>query len=225
MSKYVRIENLRKAELLQNIESAVKWAAEYAEKRNLSALKHYATKAKLEAFEAGTLSTEKLLESIRTREGKKAQKTFDAFIMDLESIENAPEVDKIKIAVDWKKSSTWGMNPHAEVSTVDGVFMGFASGCGYDKLSSAIASALNQSSAILKLLYEAKEKALEETGNDKEKAFSAVGYGSGASCFVRPYFEGGVGVSCYKSIFEKLGYTWQDIASGKTYDVFLITKN
>ena len=224
MSKYTRIENLRKKELLQNIESSVKWAAEYAEKRNLSALKHYATPAKLEAFKAGTLSTEKLLESIRKREEKKAQKTFDNFLLSLEAIENAPDVDKIKIAVDWKKSSTWGTNPHAEVSTVDGVFMGFASGCGYDKLSAAVASALNQSSAILKLLYEAKEKALAENNNDKEKAFAAVGYGSGASCFVRPYFEGGVGVSCYRSIFENLSYTWQDVASGKNYDVFLITK-
>lgn len=225
MSKYTRIENLRKKELLQNIESSVKWAAEYAEKRNLSALKHYATKAKIEAFEAGTLSAEKLLESVRKREEKKAQKDFDAFILKLENIENAPDVSIVKIAVDWKKSSTWGMNPHAEVSTVDGVFRGFASGCGYDKLSAAVASALNQSSAILKLLYEAKEKALAENGNDKEKAFAAVGYGSGASCIARPYFEGGVGVSCYKAIFEGLGYTWQDIASGKNYDVFLITKN
>jgi hypothetical protein len=144
--------------------------------------------------------------------------------MDLETIENAPDVDKIKIAVDWKKSSTWGMNPHAEVSTVDGVFRGFASGCGYDKLSSAIASAFNQSSAILKLLYEAKEKALEENGNDKEKAFAVVGYGSGASCMVRPYFEGGVGVSCYESIFEGLGYTWEHVADGKYFDAFYVTK-
>lgn len=224
MSKYTRIENLRKKELLANTESSVKWASKYCDKRDLSALEYYATKTKIEAFEAGKLSKEKLLESIRKREEKKAQKDFDAFIMKLENIENAPDVDKIKIAVDWKKSSVWGLNPHAEISTVDGIFRAFASGCNYDKLSSAIASALNQSSAVLKLLYEAKEKALAENGNDKQKAFASLGYGSGASCFVRPYFEYGVGVSCYEAIFERLGYTWEHVADGKYFDAFYVTK-
>lgn len=224
MSKYVRIENLRKAELLANVESAVKWASEYCDKRNKTALEKYATVKKTEAFLTGKMTKQDFLAFVRTREGRKARKTFDAFIMDLESIENAPDVDKIKIAVDWKKSSTWGMNPHAQIVTIDGVFMGFASGCGYDKLSSAIASAFNQSSAVLKLLYEAKEKALEENGNDKEKAFAAVGYGSGASTFVKPFFEGGVGVSCYKAIFENLGYTWEHVADGKYFDAFYVTK-
>lgn len=224
MSKYTRIENLRKAELLDNVESSVKWASEYCDKRNKTALEKYATVKKAEAYLAGKMTKQDFLAFVRTRKEKKAQKDFDAFIMDLENIENAPDVDKIKIAVDWKKSATWGMNPHVEISTVDGVFNGFASGCGYDKLSSATASAFNQSSAVLKLLYEAKEKALAENGNDKEKAFASVGYGSGASTIVQPFFEGGVGVSCYRSIFENLGYTWEHVADGKYFDAFYVTK-
>ena len=59
----------------------------------------------------------------------------------------------IKISIEWKKSATWGANPHGEawLSFIDKdghrnskyVTFGGVSGCGYDKLSTAVAGCLN----------------------------------------------------------------------------------
>jgi len=47
------------------------------------------------------------------------------------------------------------------------------------------------------------------------------GYGSGYR--VLPYFEGGVGVSCYPEIFKKIGFNFRQTASGKHFDAFEVT--
>jgi hypothetical protein len=62
-------------------------------------------------------------------------------------------------------------------------------------------------------------KDVASTGVSNHNLF---GYGSGYG--LTPSIEGGVGVSCYPGIFDKLGYKFETIASGKTFDVFAITK-
>jgi len=96
------------------------------------------------------------------------------------------------------------------------VVSGSIGGCGYDKLSTAVAECLNQVNAVLRPLYLMKDK---HTG---KKNHEYLGYGSGYG--ILPNFEGGVGVSCYPRIFENVGYEFKTIASGKTFDVFTITK-
>ena len=67
-------------------------------------------------------------------------------------------------------------------------------------------------------MFELKDK----TKNAKLKNHEVFGYGSGYG--ILPSFEGGVGVSCYDRIFNKIGYKFETIASGKNFDVFKITK-
>ncbi len=93
---------------------------------------------------------------------------------------------------------------------------GSIDGYGYDKQSTAVANCLNQIDEILKMLYTIKNDNIDKENRD------LLGYGSGYG--LTPSIEGGVGVSCYPYIFSKLGYEFKTIASGKTFDVYTITK-
>jgi hypothetical protein len=132
----------------------------------------------------------------------------------LEAISAAPDFTSMNISVEWSKA--W--NATAEGRDGHDVYnSGRVGGGGYDKLSTAVANVLNQSPALLKLLYIQKEKAATSKNHD------IFGYGSGYGDF--PNIEGGVGVSCYYSLFEKVGVTFKQIASGKSFDAFTLVKN
>jgi len=132
--------------------------------------------------------------------------------------ENLQPIDSITITVDWAKSRTWGANPKSEtwVSGLGCLRSTVVSGCGYDKLSTAVAEVLNQIPQFLQLMYIVKNK------NYKKSNRECLGYGSG--CGILPNFEGGVGVSCYDRIFTNIGYKFETVSSGKTFDVFSISK-
>lgn len=138
----------------------------------------------------------------------------------INTIKNANNnIESITINVDWVKNPTWGYNPHATIYTSNGdLTEGKASGCGYDKESTAIAGALNKNNDILKVLYTAKNKkmTLKNTNNH-----DILGYGSGYG--VLPYFEGGVGVSSLLNIFRKLNYNIAEHHTEKS-DFYTITK-
>lgn len=136
----------------------------------------------------------------------------------------ADQLLSVKISVEWKKSKMWGSNPTAECwytfKGKDGTHSLYIksssiSGCGFDKLSTAVAECLNMIPEVLKPLYQLKEKNMCK--NNRE----LFGYGSGHQ--ILPKFEEGVGVSCYPAIFDKVGYKFETVASGKTFDVFTIT--
>ncbi len=139
----------------------------------------------------------------------------------IDTIKNANNnIESITINVEWVRNQTWGYNPHATVYTNNGdITEGKASGCGYDKESTAIAEALNKNNDILKVLYIAKNKkmTLKNTNNH-----DILGYGSGYG--VLPYFEGGVGVSSLLNIFRKLNYNITEHHTEKS-DFYTITKN
>ena len=130
----------------------------------------------------------------------------------------------VSIEVEWKRNPYWGNNPTATISTNDGTYIGHASGCGYDKESAAVAEALNQSSAVLRVLYEAAEAALARGESYKRLSSGCVdwrdvlGYGSGYALL--PYFDGGVGVSCFWSILGKCGFSCRLGASGRSFDSY-----
>ena len=148
-----------------------------------------------------------------------------------EDVAAAQTLTACRISVEWKKSRVWGYNPHATVDawTVDSngvtdctTTTGRASGCGYDKQSAAIAEALNASPVILKVLYNAEERRLKGRESRKQSRRDFIGYGSGDSS--RPHFFGMCGVSVFYKIFENCGYTFEKVASGKTFDAYKITK-
>lgn len=132
--------------------------------------------------------------------------------------DNLQPIENITITVDWKKSQMWGMNPNAEtfVYGLGHLKSGSIGGCGYDKLSTAVANVLNQIPQFLQLMYELKNK------HSKLSNRELFGYGSGYG--ILPSFEGGVGVSCYDRIFNAIGYEFKTVSSGKTFDVYSVVK-
>lgn len=134
----------------------------------------------------------------------------------IEAEKNQKPVKEITITIEWRKSRMWGSNPHAEamVSFQDGTFErrdGYtASGCGYDKESTVIAAIFNDF-----LAYK-----LHTT--IKGKAPYGMYYGTTALSHMPDYvrYNGGVGTSCYYRIGEFIGGKFENIASGKTFDVY-----
>ena len=144
---------------------------------------------------------------------KEDNKRIEKFFYQCDIIAQTTPAESIKIEVNWAKNRTWGANPTAEIWSGGEYTTGHASGCGYDKLSTAIREALNKNNHILNLLYNAYEKELRKNKNISLR--DSIGYGSG---YKTPSFDYGVGYSCFKSIFDKLGAktnTWHD---GKTWD-------
>lgn len=155
------------------------------------------------------------------RKTKESERSLAKELIDLQNVEQSPDFESITVSIEWKKSRMWGHNPKAEaiVCTTRGCNRyetGSIGGCGYDKKSTAVAEAINQSNSFLKAMYLVKEK------NPKMNNRELFGYGSGYG--ILPRLEGGVGVSCYPKIFETIGYQFKTTASGKSFDVYTVTK-
>lgn len=145
---------------------------------------------------------------IETFFSKELQKKLDEY----EAVLNAPSIKEITITIEWTNSKTWGANPTAEAKIWmdNGMFENFTdkcSGCGYDKESTVIAGALNQSKSIIKLLLQLPENNL---------------YGYYKNEGHLPHLTGGVGTSCYPSIFSLAGYKMKHVSNGKMFDVWII---
>ena len=177
-------------------------------------LKQYLTAAKWANYQAGKIDRKKAVELATARAWKEIDKQERNQLEKLKNAENAPDLKYIDISVYWTKSRTWGAIPHAEIRTNNGIYRGTASGCGYDKESAAIAEALNQSPEIMKLLYKVKEKHPAKAHRE------LFGYGSGYG--ILPYFEGGVGYSCFETIFKNCGCICSRVGSGKMFDAYHI---
>lgn len=200
------------------------WAAEHCTDFERG-LKEYSTPAKWEAFKNGAITREKAEAHAITRALKALDKSEKIDLEKLATVAACPAADWLTISVNWTRSKTWGYNPHAIVTTDRTNTEGTASGCGYDKESAAVAHALNDSPAILRILYETAENALKngyKLPKDGSKWGGVLGYGSGYS--ILPAFEGGCGCSCFRSIFEKCGYTWKTGRSSDTYNGYTVVK-
>ena len=185
---------------------------ENEKKESDNGLKRYATAARWNAFQAGKISREKCVEFTIKRMEKQIDAETEKKLDHLRAVENAPDISFIACNVEYKRGSIYGATAYCDARTNNGATTGRAGGYGYDKESAAIADAFNKNNSVLKILYTLKENALAAGEND----FSAtactghdnrniIGYGSGYT--VLPYFEGGVGASCFWAILEKAGYT------------------
>jgi len=162
-----------------------------------------------------------LINYLIKRYKKKNDSILAKKIKSINYISQAEDIEKITINVEWKRSRTWGSNPTAESRNDDfnhnrkHYTSGSIGGCGYDKHSTAIAKVLNQSNGLLKAMYKLKNNNMDKSNHD------LFGYGSGYGLL--PYIEGGVGVSCYPDIMESIGFNFENISSGKSFDVHQIT--
>ena len=135
-----------------------------------------------------------------------------------EARHNEPLPRHIVIQVEWSKNRIWGFNPTASVRwcDVNGCWhysekCGRASGWGYDKHSAAVAEALNK--CFPNILYSIRKRKLDKAP-----------YGLAHYEGMFPFFEGGVGMSCYPKIFNWLGYKMNHIVDHKSYDEWVIDK-
>lgn len=132
---------------------------------------------------------------------------------EIEAMATMADIDEIIFDVEWRKSRTWGYCPRAKWRCYfkNGFFMEgseYASGCGYDKLSTVVANGLNRV---------AKGMLWRKRNSRKQKPYGVKHAGLGASKTYPPFFEGGVGTDCYYRVAEFLGgkMEWRE---GKTWD-------
>lgn len=141
------------------------------------------------------------LEHAKEKAKEKAASEYQNVLKEIEEIKNLIPAKEIIISVTWKKSYTWGMNPHAEIKIFNNnggyeIFEETASGCGYDKLSSVVAYGFNKSKLLKAYLFKKirkLNKILIEKGYNLyalEKDFS---------------FMAGCGISSYRTLFQALG--------------------
>lgn len=179
-------------------------------------IKCYLTSLKIRQLEDGELSLEKAQEFVFKKLDKEMNKKIESELNSFKEIEESEKFTGCTISIEWKRSSMWGKNPTATLSGCGYIKGSSIGGCGYDKESTAVAQVINQCLPLKKLLYNLKENNIEV---DNEKLF---GYGSGYR--ILPYFEGGVGVSCYCSICEAIGFKFVSVAHGNNFDVYEIRK-
>lgn len=194
-------------------------------------LQRYLTKKQFEKYINKEITEKEAIQKAIEKEQKELEKRTQNKLNKLETIENAKDIESFKIIVEWKRNSTWGMNPTATLQQWAETWSettGHASGCGYDKESAAVAEALNQSNSILKALFEYKEKRLQEGQSDKSKSScngidnrDIIAYGAGYD--VLPYFDGGVGMNCFVNIFKLLGFECSETHT-KAIDIYIFTK-
>lgn len=178
------------------------------------------TKRQKEKLKDKELTTKEAKSILKNKITEEHQKRAEKELKRIETIKKADSnITTISINVEWVRSATWGYNPHAIVYTnTSGATEGRASGCGYDKESTAVAEALNNNNDILKLLYTFKNKKMTAK---KTNSHDILGYGSGYG--VLPYFEGGVGMSSLLYIFRKLGYSISEHHTNRS-DFYTIEK-
>lgn len=183
-------------------------------------IERYSTESKWKAYQAGTLSRKKAVEIACKRAARQIDKSAAVKLNAIAAAEKAVDLSFIAVSVEWNKSRMWGYNPAVEVITNTGRTTGSASGCGYDKESAAIADAFNKNPAIVKILFSLAENALQE--NSAAAWGKDIGYGSGYGSM--PYFEGGVGSSCFWSILEKAGFHKTADNGGNRYHYYELNR-
>lgn len=192
------------------------WAADH-QKESDEGIKRHSTATRWTAYQAGKITREKAVELATARRVKELEKEYAAQVARIDAAEAAPDVQSIAIHIEWKRSATWGKNPHASVIVNHANrYTGSASGCGYDKRTTAIANAAGQSATLQKMIFALKESALQ-TGDFTPHA---VG-----ECYGMPYFAAGVGMSSYRELFRRCGLTAEvDNESGKNFDTYYFTR-
>ena len=177
-------------------------------------LNNYLTKLRQQQLKNGEITREEALKFATKKIEKVYKKQLEEDINKINDImESEENFDEIYLQIQSKKNA-YGYQYKCNLSADEGtnIIGTFTNGCGYDKLSSAISEVLNEYKPLLKMLYELKEANINT--NNRE----LIGYGSGYGLL--PYFERGVGISCYYKIFNSIGLQFKEI----NHDLYIITR-
>lgn len=164
------------------------------------------------ALEPGESVPDDLIKKMMMRYAREEKKYTARRVNRLTAAKSAHDVDEFTVTVEWVKSRTWGKNPHATVYGRNSITKDFATGCGYDKESAAIAGAFNDNPEVMRILY----KHLENNGNDFP--YGVHVYGGLVT------FDGGCGVSTFYNIFDACGYEFKQVVSGQHCAAYRVTK-
>lgn len=173
----------------------------------------YATEKRMEQYSKGLITLDKLKEYACKRMKKQYEKELNETLARIEQIENAELPNTITIHFYWTYT-VWYIC-HAEVYIDGRYYEGVASGCGYDKKSTAVSQCFNKDHGIMKYLYIEKDKRPDISNRE------LLGYGTG--CRTLPYFEDGVGMDCFVRILKNLGFNYQYVYS-KQGDTYIFTR-
>ena len=191
----------------------VKRIVDWTENENL--IRQFSTDYMYNKYKAGEITQEEAYKKAYNKMVQTMEKERDKKLEKLTKIEQAEDIEQIRISVEWKNSRAWGSNPHVVLSAYSSNncydAKAKASGCGYDKESQAIAEALNSICGIRKLLIEKLDYINEK------KPYGINQYG------IIPAFSGGVGTKCFTSFFKDIGWKVTEM-HGKTYDSYVIVK-
>ena len=183
---YTKIIEAIKAEAAQ-----AKTAAAAYIKQDESNMKHESTDTRWWQYERGQITREQCEQYATERANRRIDRETAAAIERAEEISNAATVEGITININWTRSNG-AYNPHAElkVYTDRGTYTAYgrASGGNYDKESAAIADALNEIPAALKIIYDQRE-------NDV-KIYGTALYNAA------PKYERGTGTNQIRTILE-----------------------
>ena len=214
-----RHPNIRKAIADHEAEALNKFSREIENKTAADILaswylKKYTTPKTLEAIK-NTPPEEKpaadILARMKAKKAKEEAKNTAKRLEALALAESCKMPESINVSVEFTSSRTWGSIPHATVTAEQRRTFGTASGCGYDKESAAIASAMNENQEVMRILYDHAE--------------SGDGFPYSVHTYAgMPYFNGGCGISCFRSVFEACGYEWRQVGNGKNFSAYTITR-
>lgn len=219
LDRFEKYPNIRKAIADHEAETLDKFNQEIETKTAADILaswylKQYTTPKTLEAIKNTAPEEKPAADILAKMKAKKAREEAKNTAKRLEALALAKSCklpESVNISVEFTRSRTWGSIPHATITAEQRRTFGTASGCGYDKESAAIASAMNQNSEVMRILYDHAE--------------SGKGFPYSVHTFAGlPSFDGGCGVSCFRSVFEACGYEWRQVGNGKTFNAYAITR-
>lgn len=225
---FKKIEAAIKREVKDYLNNSIKVIRNGNEYDNDAGIRRYLTATMWNNYTAGDITRKEAIKKATARATAKYNKDLAKDLARLEAYEHAGRLESVNITVEWKKSRVWGYNPTATAAIVwidasgnhrSGVYYGHASGCGYDKRSAAVADALNQADAVRGMLCAYANKHYTK---DIRTGGRAICYGCGYSSI--PYFESGVGVSCFREAFELCGFTWIENTRAEYTDFYYIVK-
>lgn len=217
------MKNLKNALKLENNYTSVHYGNEIIA-GNMNLINHYTTKLRQEQYKDGKIDLEKLQSCAIKSMQRKMKKSLDKELKELEEINNITEnFDSLYIQLDTKKNY-YGWQYKATLTIIkdngikERIEGNFTNGYGYDKESTSISQVLNEYKPLIKMLYSFKNEAMEKSENLKIDNHDILGYGSGYG--ILPYFEAGVGTSCYYKILNTIGLELKNIND----NLYIITR-
>ena len=186
---------------------------------NMNTINFYITDLRKQQLKDGKITLEKAQQIAIKKASKEIEKQTNKKIEKVRDIGSVDEsMEDINIIIEVKKSCL-GYQCKATLITdktrIEGKFTG---GWGYDKLSTAMAEVLNQYHPLMKLMYNYIDDKMFEEASLTINNHEILGYGSGYG--ILPYFESGVGVSSFYTIFDNLGLKLNKV----TDELYRITK-